>query len=111
MIKPGFTISDLAVLDVYAAEQEADRGVVVVLDGGVLARHVRVPQLLAVVAEGGVAAGPHAVELRAVGAAARDHRVAAVGRGAPAGVRDRHEHAPQHELLVLEDQRRVGYGV
>ena len=101
MIKPGFTISDLAVLDVYAAEQEADRGVVVVLDGGVLARHVRVPQLLAVVAEGGVAAGPHAVELRAAGAAARDHRVRAVGRRTPAHVRHGRQHAPHHELLIL----------
>jgi len=95
---------------VDAAEEEAYGGLVVG-EGGVLAGEVGVPDLFAVVAEGGVAVGPHAVELGAVGATAGDDGVGAVGCGAPASVGDCDEDAAQHEFFVLLDEDRRWEGI
>ena len=62
------------------------------------------PVLLAVVAEGRVAVGRHAVQLGTVGTAGGDDGVRAVGRRTPARVGQRDQVAAEHELLVLADE-------
>jgi len=93
-----------------AAEEETYGGLIVG-EGSVLAGEVRVPDLFAVVAEGGVAVGTHAVELGTVGATAGDDGVGAVGCGAPASVGYCDEDAAQHEFFVLLDEDRRWEGI
>ena len=59
------------------------------------------------VAEGRAAAGPLAEEARAAGAAGGHDDEVAVGRRTPARVRIGGQHAPQHKVLVLLQQRLV----
>lgn len=62
--------------------------------------------MFAVIAERRVTPGSHTVELRTVGAAARDHGVRAVGRRTPTRVRYGDEHTSQHEFFVFLNESR-----
>lgn len=70
---------------------------------GRIASLIGMPLLSAVVTERGVTSGPLAHKLGATRTALRDHRVPAIGGGAPATIGIDREGSSQHKLLPLVD--------
>ena len=75
-----------------------------ILHTGQIARCVRMPQLSTMVAELVAATRSLTLQLRTARTPRRDHRVAAIRRGAPPDVGDADECATQRKFLVLGEQ-------